>query len=331
MGLNVAANQLDGWVPIRVYWNEKRPFVDWCWIGMCRFTEPFFDHTIDRALRLPFSTLFRPQTSIQILEERSAISPGLEPRGFIFHMSRCGSTLVSQMLAALTSTVVISEAGPVDSLLRMRFTDGSITDANRIDWLRWLVAALGQRWCGNEEHLFIKFDSWTAVELPLIHRAFPSVPWIFLFRDPIEVLVSQLAHRGAHMIPGAIEPELFEMTIDAVYQMRPEEYCARILAHICNAALEHHRACSGMFISYNQLPAIVPEVIAPFFALHLSDAEKEIILQPTLRDAKNPDLQFQHDVQSKRGKATEEIRIAAEKWLAPVYDQLDAVRFKGHP
>ena len=305
-----------------MYWNERRPFVDWCWIGAQRFNEPFFDHTIDAALRLPFRTLFRPQTSLQMLEERYAISPGLEPQGFIFHMSRCGSTLVSQMLKALSNTLVISEAGPIDSILRLKFVDSSATDGDRVDWLRWIVGALGQRHSGTEERFFIKFDSWTAIELPLIHRAFPSVPWIFLFRDPIEVLVSQLGHRGAHMVPGAIQPELFGMTDDAVYQMRPEEYCAKVLGYVCNAALIHHRDCPGMFINFRELPEAVADSIAPFFGLELSDDDMEALRRVAVKNAKNPDFEFEDDSQAKRNNATDEMRAAVARWLVPVYDQL---------
>jgi len=325
--LSVNPVLLDGWFPIRVYWSERQPLVDWCWVGPRRFTDPFFDHTIDAALRLPFSTLFRPQTSIEMLAERYAINPGLEPKGFILHMSRCGSTLVSQMLSSLPNALMISEAGSIDSVLRLRFVDLSFTDEDRALWLRWIVSAMGQRRCGDEEHFFIKFDSWTALDLSLIHRTFPRVPWIFLFREPMEVMASQLAHRGAHMVPGALQPELFDMTIDSIYEMRPEEYCARVLARVCQAAQEHHNVCPGIFINYRQLPEAVFDAIAPFFSLDLSDADQELMRKVTVRDAKNPDLQFQDDSQAKRDKASEEVRAAVATWLTPVYSQLEALRY----
>jgi gluconate kinase len=326
VGLNISPNQLDGYIPIRVYSNEQRTFVDWCWIGPRRFTEPFFDHTIDAALRLPFSTLFRPQTSVEMLNKRYATSPGLEPQGFIFHMSRCGSTLVSQMLSSLANTLTISEAGSIDSVMRLRFVYRSLTDEDRANWLRSIVSALGQRWCGDEEHFFIKFDSWTAIDLPIIHRTFPAVPWIFLFRDPIEVMVSQLAQRGAHMVPGAIQPELFGMTIDSVHQMSPEEYCTRVLACVCQAALEHHSVCPGMMINYRELPEAVFNRIAPFYALAISDTDRETMRGVMRRDAKNPNSEFMPDSKAKRAMATEKVRTAADRWLTPVYDKLEALR-----
>src|SRR5207244_843717 len=72
MDMNARADQLKGWIPIRLYWNERTPAIDWCWIGTRRFTDSFFSQTIDACLQLPFSSLFRPQTPIDTLRERHA-------------------------------------------------------------------------------------------------------------------------------------------------------------------------------------------------------------------------------------------------------------------
>ena len=118
MDLRTNAAQLDGWVPIQIKWQQPRALVEWCYAGARPLTEPFFDQTIQTLMQQPFNLLFRHQTSIETLAERYEIKPGLKPTGFIFHMSRCGSTLVSQMLAALPRTIVVSEASPVDAILR---------------------------------------------------------------------------------------------------------------------------------------------------------------------------------------------------------------------
>jgi len=120
------------------------------------------------------------RTPIAELGDWHAASPGMMPAGFIFHMSRCGSTLISQMLAALPQTVVISEASPIDWLARTT----RVSEPVRSQWLRWMVSALGQRRSGTENRYFIKFDSPTVMALPFIRRVFPSVPWVFAFRNP---------------------------------------------------------------------------------------------------------------------------------------------------
>ena len=180
--------------------------VDWCYLGKDRFKDSFFDQTVGECLRQPFNLLFRDQTPIDVLGQWNELRPGLSPTGFIFHMSRCCSTLISRMLASLPQNIVISEARPIDSTLRAHFHSDAVTDERRIAWLRWMVSALAQRRRGKEQHFFIKFDAWNVLEVPLIRRAFPAVPWVFVYRDPVEVLVSQLIIGGRRWCPVSSIP-----------------------------------------------------------------------------------------------------------------------------
>ena len=139
-------------MPIRLFWQGSEPLVEWCYLGRERFTHPFFDSTIQLALQRPFNSLFRQHTTMAALGEWSQRSPGMRPSGFIFHMSRCGSTVVSQMLAALAEHVVVSEAGPLDALARAHRGAGGAAD--RVAAMD--ESALGQRRAGCEERYFIK-------------------------------------------------------------------------------------------------------------------------------------------------------------------------------
>ena len=100
MDLAIDPAKLDGWVPFRLDWKNPEPTVEWFYLGDQRFTDPFFTETMDRNLRRPFNLLFRQRTPISELKNFRNTRPGLTPSGFIFHLSRSGSTLVSQMLAA---------------------------------------------------------------------------------------------------------------------------------------------------------------------------------------------------------------------------------------
>lgn len=324
MDLKTRAAQLDGWVPIQVKWRQARPVVEWCHVGARRLTEPFFDQTIQDLMSQPFNLLFRHQTSIETVAERYELRPGLQPTGFIFHMSRCGSTLVSQMLAALPRTVVLSEASPIDAVLRAHFKVPGITDDQRVDWLRWMMGALGQQRRGDEDLLFIKLDCWNTLVLPLIQRAFPGVPWIFLYRNPIEVMVSQLRRRGAHMVPGVIEPGLFGLNEYASFQMQPEEYCARALAKICEAGLEYQEG--GRLVNYNQLPEAMLTSIPEFFGIDYSESDIEILNRTSQLNAKNPSLPFTNDTDDKNRSATELMRSVTDEWIVPVYKRLESAR-----
>src|SRR6266508_522892 len=317
--------QLEGWVPARFYWREGRPMVDWCYLGRQRFEAAFFEQTIGKCMTRPFNLLFRQHTPIEVLGEWHRVRPGIKPTGFVFHMSRSGSTLVSKMLAALPAHVVMSEARPIDATLRAHFNSTEATDDRRIAWLRWMVSALAQHWVGGEQHFFIKFDAWNTLDLPLIRQAFPDVPWIFVYRDPVEVMVSQFSNRGAHMIPGVLPPGLFGMDPQTAGSISPEEYCARVLATICKAALQYHQA-GEQLVNYRQLPEIVWNRTLEFFGLHCSEIEIEALRVVARRDAKNQYATFQNDSDRKRQKASGAVREAADKWLYPIYEELEAAR-----
>ena len=289
--------------------------------------DSFFDQTIERCLSDPFNLLFRHQTPIEVLGQWNEVSPGLDPNGFVFHMSRSGSTLISQLLAAIPRNIVISEAPPIDATVRAHFKSAAVTDEQRITWLRWLISALSQPRMAQEENFFVKFDAWHILDLPLIRRAFPHVPWLFVYRDPVEVLVSQLGHRGAHMVPGVVAPSSFGIDPDQVWTIEPEEYCARVLAALCQAGLQHHGS-GGLLINYKQLPEIVWTSISEFFGIDHSEAEIEIMKGKTRRNAKNPAVVFQNDSADKRRKATENVLAAVNTWLDSTYEELEAARLK---
>jgi gluconate kinase len=326
--MTLDATRLDGWAPIRVYPEAGQLRVDWCHLGDTRFHEPFFNDTIERRLRHPFALLFRHQTSFDVLLERRAHRPGLPVRGLIFHMSRCGSTLVSQMLAALPWCRVLSEAGPIDSVLRAHLTLPGVDDETRISWLRAVVAALGQPGHPEERALFLKLDAWNTLELPLLQRAFPGVPWVFLYREPVEVMASHLNHRGAHMLPGLLEPVPPGLAPLDASGMTLEEYGARVLARICQAGLEGYEARTNpaRLVSYRQLPDVVPELLAGHFGQDVTPEDLERMRAAGQRDAKNPVASFEDDSAQKALRVTPLARELAERLILPVHDALEAAR-----
>jgi hypothetical protein len=309
--------RLAGWVPIRIGWRASGPFVDWCHLGGTRFAEPFFEQTIERCLRNPATLVFRHETPIEVLADW----PVTEPGGFILHMSRCGSTLLAQMLAALPRNVVISEAPPVDSIVRAAHRDPGVTDEQRIAWLRGLLSAFAQPGC----RVFVKFDAWHTLDLPLIRRVFPSTPWIFLCRDPVEVLVSQLRQRGALMVPGMIDLALPGLVPAAALAMPPEEYCSRVLGRICEAAVAGMRLGGGRVIDYADLPGALTSEVAPFFGLDCTPEEATQMREVAQFDAKTPGLYFERDSETKQRTASAAEREMAARWIGPAWDELRAL------
>jgi hypothetical protein len=233
---------------------------------------------------------------------------------------------MAQMLAALPQNIVISEAPLIDTALRANLRDAGVTEQERATWLRGLISALGQARNPDERHLFIKFDSWSILDLPVIREAFPDTPWIFLYRDPVEVMVSQIRQRGSQMVPGVLDARSLGLDFVTARQISPEEYCARALAAICEAATRYYRAGAAQLVHYRQLPDAVWSSVAGHFGACYTLEEVERMRTVAQFDAKHSGLTFEQDSVAKQQLATDEIRALVERFVKPGYDQLEALR-----
>lgn len=315
----------DGWLPIRASWQAGELYAHWAYFGARRLRESFFEGDVRSCLAQPFNRLISCVTAVDKLSTWLDQRPHLQPSGFIFHMSRCGSTLVSQMLAALDSNIVISEARPIDSVVEARVWEPNLTDERQSRWLQSIVSAFGQKRCGDERRCFIKLDSWHAVALPLFRRAFPAVPWIFLYRDPVEVMVSQLRMPGAQMLPHGVGPSFHG--IERSYGPgTAEDYYAQVLAKICESAVRHLGKGGGLLVNYRDLPAAMFSAILPHFGMTLSADDRAAMLEAARFDAKMPGSAFAPDSAAKRQSASSTARAAAERRIGDIYRQLESLR-----
>lgn len=318
--------RFDGWVPFRLYWQGAEPGVEWFYLGARRFSEPFFEGTANFEVQTPFNSLFRFRTPIGALGEWHEASPGLKPAGFIFHLSRCGSTLITQMLASLPQNVVVSEAGVLDRMLRSHERAPEVPMAQRAAWLQWLVSALGQRRTGLERHLFIKFDPRNIADLPLVRLAFPDVPWIFVYRNPVEVMVSNLRAASPLVTRGILGPDFLNFDVSMVDGMADDEYAARVLGRIAETAARQVTGARGKLVEYRQLPEIVRGDLRRHFEMELTPEDMERLKQAAGLDAKHPTRRFESDTEAKQREAGGRIRMLAERWMAPQYAKLEEIR-----
>jgi hypothetical protein len=308
---------LDGWVPFRIRAADAPPRVEWCHLGARRFTEPFFEQTMGASLRRPFNQLFARETTIDALVEAQRVRPGLPPTAFIFHCSRCGSTLYSQLAAALPETIVLSEAPPIDHVLR-----AAVPAPVRIEWLRAVVGALAQPRNGVERYVFVKFDAWHVAEIPLVQRAFPDVPCLFLYRDPAAVLASQLRMPGIHMIPGVLDAAITGIDPRELLTMAREDQCARILEWLFAAGLEHAEAGRVALVNYSELPGAAIRQILEWCDVSDRDDLRGALEQTARADAKTPALPFAASVD----QIPDAARRAADTRLTKMYERFEAHR-----
>jgi hypothetical protein len=313
----MAQVDLDGWTPVRVYANRGQPVVEWAFVDG-PFRDSFFEQTANRAMQQPFNAVFARRTPIAALEERHRDAPGLAPAGFVFHMSRCGSTLIAQTLAQLSATIVLSEPQPLDAILRLRSARPAVSEETLVGWLRATTSALG-RPRAAEHRLFVKFNSWHVRELPLIARAFPGVPWIFTFREPRDVVRSQRRTPGAEFIAGAMDPALIGLDAGDLHALSPDEYGIRALAAFCEGALRGKDIGRGAFVDYAGMPDTALYAVPAFFGISPTPIEVARMRDATLLDAKDPAAKFQPRPQE---PLPLEVDRLIERWLDAPYAAL---------
>jgi hypothetical protein len=313
----VELSALAQWTPIRLILQPPEAALDWCDLRGLRFEEPFFDQTVARwtagAARRPVI-----RTG---LAELAALDgePSLDPAGFIFHMSRCGSTLLSRLLSTLPGMVVAAEPGPINTLLE---TDPELVDeAARAGVLRLLIRALGRIRAGDESRYVVKLSSWNVRLLPLFRRAFPDTPWIWVHRRPDEVMASILAGPPGWMqlqrYPRRAE-YLFGLDPYEVSTMAPEAFCARVLTAMIEAWLAEAGA-DALVVDYRELPGAVWDRVAPFLKLTLSQGDIARMAEEARYSAKDP---VRRVFAGSSGQIPEPIRDLARRLVDPSYGRL---------
>ena len=247
-----------GWLPYQLSGAPDGSLgVDWADFSGLPADGRFFADAVRQALTRPFNRLLRCRTGFDDFL-RGPPEALRRPDGFIFHMSRCGSTLVARMLATLPDTDVVTEPGPLDAMLHL-VRGAKASDEWRAGALRAMAGALGRR---RSRRWFVKLNAWHVLALPLFREAFPDVPWLFLHRDPAAVIASQMAGRGTELTPELVPSMLYGIADGAA--LPGAEYCARVLARLSEAALA---AEGGLFVDHADLPDAFFTSILPHFGI----------------------------------------------------------------
>lgn len=317
-------DELHGWTPLRLFWQNNIPQIQWVWAGHQPVGGDYYDQFLASLLQLPFNLLFSRQTSLQDLAEASGDMPATLPlSGLILHMSRCGSTLAARQMAALPELRVLSEPYILQKLILRSNMDPQIPDDLRVKWLRLAVRLLGMPRQTGEQRLVIKLDALAGLRLDLLRLAFPGAPWVFLYRQPEEVLVSHRREAAGNLLPGNLDSALLHSDYLSLLSLPQTEYAALVLSHVCQSALRY-LPNQGLAVNYRDMPQAAWTVIAPHFGLNLNPSQV-LAMQTTARyNAKSrvPQL-FQPDSHTKQAEMTPDLLEAAQKWLAQVYADLE--------
>lgn len=174
----------------------------------------------------------------------------IEPTGFIFHEGRCGSTLAANMLVAMDPNItrMYSESQPISRILRL-CVDQPPGECNRTETVELLHDVMYMMSRTNDEYearLFFKFQPFSPEGMNLLREAFPNTPWIFIYRDPYEVMASNFQAPKKDFCAKSKEREVHATSLlelikthskefVGISNMTKHDYCAANLVCILNS------------------------------------------------------------------------------------------------
>ena len=307
------------WTPVKIDFSGRAPAVYWADLSAERFVEPFFDQTVARWASGPRG---RPLVRTGLGELRALDSePSLEPAGMIFHLSRCGSTLVSRLLGTLPGVVVVAEPAPLNALLGL--DPDRVDEATLVGVVRLMVRALGRCRHSDERRLVLKCTSWNIRHRAILAAAFPETPWVWVQRDPARVLASLLAEPpgwlGLQAAPSRAARR-FGLDPTAVPVMARAEFAARALGAMLEAAATD--PAGRLCIDHADLPAAIWTRVVAHLGLEADPRAIQRMIEESRFYSKDPASRVFAADAPERHPMTAAMRDAAARFAEPGYRAL---------
>jgi len=297
----------------------------------------------DNPMRVSFGSAVKAarEYDTRIEKDGDEVPYSIPPTGFVFHEGRCGSTLVANALAAVNpgKNRVYSESAPFIAALRAceKFT-GNCDHSKHIALLRDVVYMMGRTSDIAESRLFFKVQSIGTNFIHIVREAFPITPWVFVYRDPVQVMMSHLKKKAAIERGRAIclktlrrpSPDIIQFVEgkgESIDDISNQEFCAVHLAVLCNKAMDNFDVSkTGIMLSYDDISnTLMNSVLPNHFNVPVGDDERKRIVNVcgTYSKARETSKRvWVSDSERKEDMASAEIKEASDKFLAPSYARM---------
>ena len=322
---------LVGWTPFQIEPRPDNILVHWIHLGEAAFAEPFFGQTIQNCMDDPALGDLKQRvvtTPITALTEVAKLAEAVPPGAFLFHCARAGSTLLANAFRALPGTIVLAEPQPFNQLMGAPHRHQE--DGPWPAWLKDLLACLGQPRQAGDRLSVVKFNSLTTLEGGRLTKVFPEVPALFLYRHPLEVMVSALESPPI-WLKLRDDPEgaarRLGLPQETVQDVSPEDFCGLALKQLFEAALAQG---NWHMLNYEDLtPETIP-AIAEALAIPADGLAPGALQAVFQRDAKSLEgAAFTADAAQKRQEASPAVQAACRAHLEAAFAALEARRL--HP
>ncbi|RKR11348.1 hypothetical protein C8C83_3070 [Flavobacterium sp. 90] len=284
---------LSNWIPYKLVEKDNDVYFEWIYLGDLKYADPFFDETISKCRSHNYnSKRFKVVSSVDNLIDWSNELVSIELKSLVFHVSRCGSTMLSQSLASSSDNITISEAPLIDQILR---SDNFGLD-KKTTLLKAVILLLGQKRFPEQKNLIIKLDAWHIFNADYLRSIFPDIPFALLYRKPVEVLKSHQKMIGMHMVPNLLPPSVFGITSKEINEISFQQYSALVLEKYLQGFVNFYQRDQNVtLLNYNEGMRNVIENFVSFINVDYSPEELEKMYERLKKHSKNESLVFEGD------------------------------------
>ena len=298
------------WLPYR--YQPKRQLLNWL-IPFGHATEPFQDEYISRCRQHLINQIIQPCSSSEFALLQADEVANIKPAGFIFHLSRCGSTLISGCLSELDSTCVFSEPPLLTELL----LDNNLSLTQQKNFLRTSINLQAAAF-PTRSHMIIKWNAWDIFRWEIINELYPQVPVIFLVRDPVEILASHQRSAGRHMSGDISLAKVHPVFSRDNHEPRLLTWRSGVLGALLGEMNRIQHKTAILRVDYKYLNEAGMEEICHHFSLHPNTERFSLRLK---FHSKTLHVIFSNDVQVKQAGFSAADKVFIQQAFSSPYKQ----------
>lgn len=330
--------------------GQSEPTVELCDVDYNRYLDDPSKYAMFRSIQ-DKTSMNCQWVTMGLLEtmvnEQHAIE---EPTGFIFHQSRCGSTLMSNLFGSDPHNLVYAESGAPAKMMGI-LTNGnhnegagtSVEDSAR--FMRTLIRAMSLNRKPYHERQYFKFQSSTAKTFDVLLAAFPTTPWMYIIREPKEITASYV---DAASFPRSLKPcissrpkgtkgwdavilDVLKMDSGSAHDITDTQYCLAHLGALQVRVLEMMESNPNkpLVVDYSQyadLEQLLTKHVGPHMKQPLDSATLQAMLKTSEQYSKGMSSskagEWEDDIEEKESCCAPNVELWIKQYMTPQYEQL---------
>lgn len=317
-----------GIIPVAIT-DEHR--IIWLDVGDYPFSEWKFRYAIRNMIaQKGLGYCFTTDILLLAREEMTLGNPQ-DPAGFVFHMSKCGSTLMAKALDQPDNQMIIKEPTPLHENLWQYLTDNwqnpVAPTVDNLRLIRNLIQLLGRLRTPKQRSYYVRFRSWNITFVEIIQQAFPETPCLFMYRDPVKVM-SSILNKPTTGLPRLNDSEaaafITQKSRENLTSMDALHYFTSFYKQYLYFGLKKMQ--NTHFLNYRQLNKRNLAKIL-LIAYNYTASEDDLSIMQAQFDTYSKDdtgtVRFFSDKKEKSKQVTPAMRVAAEEHLIELYQKLE--------